>query len=328
MRTQRQVFFNSDARGITLLSVAVYSLLKTNDPTRPITIFIAHDRPFVDAGGQTAIEKIVSRFPFATVRFLDFTPVQEEAGEIFRPLLWAFPLCARLLPADVKGKIIYLDIDIVVRKDLGELFDLDLAGAGQLAAAVNESRREHRAYLEAAGWPTEAGYSFNNATTVVDLDAYRREGISDKIVDWYRAHSSTAINLDQDAQNVTFGARTRRLPPKWNYTDGWLERLPKLNPFAREWRVFPPREMIEAILDPSIVHYIGRRKPTSWTHRPERRLYRQMMNELGLLPNGRLPGETATKIVIGWFFDAYHALLKGYAHLLRHVVRTTSLSAR
>ena len=74
----------------------------------------------------------------------------------------------------------------------------------QLAAAVNESRREHRAYLEAAGWPAEAGYSFNNATTVVDLDAYRREGISDKIVDWYRAHSSTAINLDQDAQNVAF----------------------------------------------------------------------------------------------------------------------------
>ena len=88
------------------------------------------------------------------------------------------------------------------------------------------------------------------------------------------------------------------------------------------------KESIEAILDPSIVHYIGRRKPTSWTHRPERRLYRQMMNELGLLPNGRLPGETASKIVIGWFFDAYHALLKGYAHLLRHVVRTTSLSAR
>ena len=151
MRTQRQVFFNSDANGITLLSVAVYSLLKSNDPTRPITVFVAHDRPFVDAGGKTAIEKIVSRFPFATVRFLDFTPVQKEAGKIFCPLLWAFPLCDRLLPADVTGKIIYLDIDIVVRKDLGELFELDLAGTGHIAAAVNESRREHRAYLVKAG---------------------------------------------------------------------------------------------------------------------------------------------------------------------------------
>ena len=316
MNNKRQVFFNSDARGITLLSVAVHSLLKCNAPGHRIAIFIAHDHTFAETGCIERIRAIVNRFADADVTFLDYTPVQDRHGDLFKPLLWAFPLCDKLLPADVTGKIVYLDIDMLIKKDLGELFDLDLSSGGFVAAAVNESRREHRPYLVAAGWPESAGYSFNNATTVLDLDAFRREKMSDRMVTWYRQHSATAVNLDQDAQNVAYGDRTLRLPPKWNYTDGWLERLLKQNPFAREWRVFPPKDVLEAILDPCIVHYIGRHKPTSWTHRPERKAYRRMMDELGLLKNGRLPGETVARRIAACLFDGYHVLLKAYARLL------------
>ena len=316
MSSKRQVFFNSDGRGITLLSVAVHSLLSANAPSSRISVYIAHDSTFVELGGVERIRTIGSRFPDAEVVFLDYGPVQVAAGEMFKPLLWAFPLCDRLLPADVTGNIVYLDIDMMIRKDLGELFDLDLASRGFVAAAVNESRREHRRYLVEAGWPDSAGYSFNNATTVLDLNAFRRERMSDKMIDWYRRNCKTAVNLDQDAQNVVYGSRTLRLPPKWNYTDGWLERLLKQNPFAREWRVFPPKDMLEAMLDPCIVHFIGRHKPTSWTHRPERKAYRRMMDELGLLENGRLPGETAGRRIIAGLFDIYHALLRAYARAL------------
>ena len=316
MNNPRQVFFNSDSRGVTLLSVAVYSLLKTNAPGRRISIYIAHDRNFAETGCSERIRHIVGRFPDADVTFLDYTPIQTRYGDLFKPLLWAFPLCDKLLPADVTGQIVYIDIDMMIRKDLSELFDLDLNSMGFVAAAVNESRREHRHYLVEAGWPESAGYSFNNATTVLDLNVFRRERMSDKMIDWYRRNCKTAINLDQDAQNVIYGDRTLRLPPKWNYTDGWLERLLKQNPFAREWRVFPPRDVLEAILAPCIVHYIGRHKPTAWTHRPERKAYRRMMEELGLLENGRLPGETAARRIIAHLFDGYHALLKTYARLL------------
>lgn len=316
MSNSRQVFFNSDGNGITLLSVAVYSLLTANASGKRITVFIAHDRTFAERGGVERIRAIAGRFPDAKVVFLDYTSVQIACGEIFKPALWAFSLCDKLLPIDVTGNIVYLDIDMLIRKDLGELFDLDLSTRGFVAAAVNESRREHRRYLVEAEWPDAAGYSFNNATTVLDLDAFRRERMSDKMIDWYRRNFRTAVNLDQDAQNVAYGDRTLRLHPKWNYTDGWLERLLKLNPFAREWRVHPPREILEAILEPAIIHYIGRKKPTSWNHRPERKVYRRAMSELGLLENGRLPGETPARKAVAVLFDGYHGLLKLYARLL------------
>ena len=316
----RQVFFNSNARGLPLLSVAVHSLLGANRPSCPITVFVAHDRSFVDADCDRRIREIVDRFPFASVRFLDYTPCALRYGPVFASILWAFPLCDKILPDSVTGNILYLDIDMLVRHDLGELFDLDLKGRNLMAAAVSESHRADRPDLVAAGWPEAAGCTFNNATTVLDLDRFRAERTSERMIDWYARHHKTVKCQDQDAQNVAYGARTLRLPPKWNYTDGWLDRIPKMNPWAHEWRVFSPREMLEAIVDPHIIHYIGPRKPTAWTHRSERQAFRRAMAELGLLENGRLPGETLPKRIVGAFFDAYHAVLKLYARLLLNTV--------
>ena len=325
MSAKRQVFFNSDGSGIMLLSVAVYSLLRTNDSETPIYLYVIHDRSFVEGRGVESIRSIVQRFPHATVWFGDIAPWLEKYADVFTnpgtKLIWAFPLCDKILPSEVCGNIVYIDIDMLIRRDLGELFDMDLKTGNLIAAAVNESRREHRQYLIDAGWPEEAGYSFNNACCVLDLDAFRAEGLSDKMIDWYRRNKAIAINTDQDCQNVAYGARTRRIPPKWNYTDGWLERLVKLNPFAKEWRVFPPREMLEAILDPCIIHYIGRRKPTVWTHRPERKIFRRMMDELGLIENGRLPGETPSRRLVAGLFDVYHGALRLYARLLLAAMR-------
>ena len=330
MPSSRQVFFNSDGSGIVLLSVAVYSLLRANDPAKPIHIFVVHDRSFAEQGGIARIQAIVARFPSATVWFGDFTPTLESYADVFThpgtKMIWAFPLCDKILPPNVSGNIVYIDIDMLIRKDLGELFDMDLRRDGFVAAAVNESRREHRQYLISAGWPESAGYSFNNACTVLDLDTFRAEHLSDKMINWYSQHRTVAINTDQDSQNVIYGARTRRLPPKWNYTDGWLERLPKLNPFAREWRVFPPCEMLEAMLNPCIIHYIGRRKPNRWTHRPERKAFRRAMEEIGIIRHDEhLPGETAPRVILAWLFDGYHTLLRLYARLLLHFHRERAI---
>ena len=326
MSGRRQVFFNTDEKGITLLSVAVFSLLKTTDPSKPLTIFVAHNQTFADLGYRERISAIVGRFPFASVLFGNLTPVLEKYAATFesckeKVMMWGFPLCEKILPPDMTGNIVYLDMDIVVTRDLEELYALDLKSRNMIAAAVDESKRENLPYLLATHeWPESAGNGFNNAISVVDLDAFRREHLTDRMLEWRGRHRSHHYT-DQDAQNVIYGDRTLRLPIKWNYTDGWLERILKYNPFAKEWRVFPPNDVLEAILSPCIIHYIGWRKPTSWTHRPERKIYRRLMDELGLIENGTLPGETPARRLLAFLFDGYHALLKLYVLLLLAVRR-------
>ena len=169
MAAARQVFFNSDARGFTLLAVALYSLLKTAAPDRKLTVYIACGLGFRERGLDVKLLAIAADYPFARLVFLDFNPLAARHAELFRsdkwsPLLWAFPLCTELLPEDVHGNLVYLDIDVLVRRDLEELYSLPLATEGFVAAAVNESRRETRPHLIASGWPEAAGYGFSNAT--------------------------------------------------------------------------------------------------------------------------------------------------------------------
>ena len=323
MDGKRQVFFNSDARGFTLLAVALYSLLKNSRPDCDLSVYIAYGLGFREQGLDERLLKIAAPFTFARLVFLDFDPLVVRHAKLFAsehnhwsPLLWAFPLCTELLPEDVHGNLVYLDIDMLIRKDLGELYSLPLAAEGYLAAAVNESRRETRPHLVASGWPKEAGYGFSNATMVIDIDAYRRENIPAQILTWYEAHKDTSLAVEQDAENVILGTRTKRLPIKWNYPDGWLERLLKCPPWRKEWRVHPRREVLEAILDPYIIHYVGGRKPTRRTHRPERKAHRDLQRELGLM-KGRLPdGQGWRDEIEGAVFDIYHALLRLYARAL------------
>ena len=326
MATVRQVFFNSDARGFALLAVALHSLLKNAAADRPLTVYIACGLGFREHGLDKRLLRIASDRPFARLVFLDFDPLAARHADLFRsdkwsPLLWAFPLCTELLPDDVHGNLVYLDIDMLIRRDLEDLYSLPLAAEGYIAAAVNESRRETRPHLVASGWPEEAGYGFSNATLVIDVDAYRRENIPAQIIAWYEAHKETSLAVDQDAENVIFGARTKRLPIKWNYPDGWLERLLKCPPWRKEWRVHPRREVLEAILDPCIIHYVGGRKPTGRTHRPERKAHRRIQRELGLM-KGRLPdGQGWRDELEGAVFNVYHALLRLYARALLFLFR-------
>ena len=324
----RQVFINCDARFIVPLSVVVHSLLAHNDPAKPICIHLAHDAEFAGGDCPSRIRAIVAKFPFAQVEFHDFTPVFKRyereltvEGNPWPPLVWAFPLVTELIP-ELSGNIVYLDADMLVLKDLGELFDLDLASGGWIAAAVNECPHAKRAFLEKVGWPENAGAYFNNGTTVVDADAYRREGIAEKIPALYAANKRAFYAVDQDLQNVTLGTRTLRLPMKWNYCDTWLKQSVRRDLDASDWDSHRPLDVLQAVTDPCIIHYIGRFKPWNYTHRPERNPYRAEMARLGLLENG-LPGETPLRRIGGFLYDRLHDVLK-----MRVRARLRTLTAR
>jgi len=316
--SRRQVFFNCNERGILPISVAVFSLLKSADPGRPLAIHLAHDAGFAAKGGCDRVREVVNRFPFATIEFHDVTAVlaahPELGGTRWPPMVWAWAFCTEIIP-DITGNLVFIDWDMYVRHDLEELYSLDLRGRGMITAAVDESRREHRPYLVAAGWPEAAGYSVNTGLQVIDTDAYRSERVLERMLEWYARYRDVADCVEQDAINAVIGEKILRLHLKYNFTVGWLDRLPKNSPFRKEWRVYPTRMVFEACADPYVLHFIGHKKPWAWNHRPYRNVYRKAMAELGLL-DGPLFGETPSRRVIGVACDAMHLVLTGYARLM------------
>jgi len=321
MDHKRQVFFNCNYLGKTPISVAIYSLLRTADTTQHLDITLVHDTGFADNGGPDAVQRIVDRFPFASIRFINFDPTYAKYAELlstplntWSPLVWAWTFCTDLLP-DITGNLVFIDWDMLVLKDLKYLYELDLEGEGLISAAINESAREHRPELVAAGWPEEAGCTITTALQVINTDAFRREHIREKMFDWYAKHKDAALCVEQDAINVVCGTRIKRLSTAYNCPVSWLARVLKDDFRGEKWRVHDARDVLEALLDPTIVHFIGGWKPWRYNHRPWRNEYRQAMIELGLIKHD-LPGETPIKKIIGPIFDLYHRLLRARARRL------------
>ena len=319
MDQTRKVLFTCDAGYIRPLQVVIYSLLRNADPSRRLTVYVAHEKSFAEENCRQTVADLVGRFPFASVVFCDQTDLLKKYDALFAselnlwaPIIWAGALISDAVPPDVGGRIVYLDVDMLVLGDLGPLFDMDLGDA--VAAAVIEGERRRFQNLLRCGWPEEAGNYYNNGTMVVDLDRHRAERIPERIVAWYAKHKDVAIRADQDAQNAVFGARITPIHPRWNYNDGWLSRIIRTTPFAKTLRAQPLRDVLEAILDPGIIHYISR-KPWLFGHRPERKAYHRHMRDLGFF-DPALDGRTARERLELRLYDFYNALLRAYARLL------------
>jgi len=182
-------------------------------------------------------------------------------------------LMPRLLPAEVT-RAIYLDADLLVRADLGRLWNEDQAGAACLAvpdtAAPYIDAREAlpsyarcRRYLAASepvpnfrelGLAPTAKY-FNAGVLVADLALWRARDLTDQLLRCLHEQRQHVQWWDQYALNVVLADQWRELDPRWNqgahaYTfPTWRE-----SPFDQA-----TFQQLRA--DPWIVHFTSREKP-------------------------------------------------------------------
>ncbi len=335
MKTPIQVFLNCDARYLRPLTVELYSLFKVSDPERPLRVFVAHDASFAAEGCREAIRRLSDKYPFVEVTFIDITHLLDRHREVlaskknrWSPVIWAGPLVTDVLPDSVTGRLIYLDVDMLICHPLDELFDIDLKG--NLAAAVVENERADSSYLESCEWPADVPVYFNNGTMLIDLDAYRRDRICDRIVAWYARYKEQASCTDQDSQNAVFGDRTLPLHPKWNFNDGLSTRILQIlfNPFRKTLRGNSVKTVLEAVEDPFIIHYVNHhKKPWNFSHRPERLVYHQNMKELGLFDEALNGRNLREKLTLA-FYDTYNGIQRRCARALLKLLRGGTSAAK
>jgi lipopolysaccharide biosynthesis glycosyltransferase len=195
-------------------------------------------------------------------------------------------LMPRLLPADLR-RVIYLDADLIVRRDLTQLWELDLRD--RLCLAAQDCAAP---YLDAAkslenfdrcgrhlGSPVpitnfrELGLSplaayFNAGVMLVDLAAWRDADLSGQILACLQQNERHVLWWDQYALNVVLAGRWGALDVRWNQG---------CNIYAYPtWRDSPfDCQTFERLRsDPFIVHFTTRYKPwkLSCLH-PLRQLY-------------------------------------------------------
>jgi len=155
-------------------------------------------------------------------------------------------------------RVLYLDGDTIVRKDLAPLFRTELDGnyvgmASDVYARANLI--PHEPYFRAHLGVGEE--YFNAGVTLFDLAGMRRDGIEKALLDYLAAHGPFKF-IDQDLLNAALKGKIRRLDQTWNMTQGC---------WNFDSAALPRREVnhiVQCRADPAIVHYAGDAKP--WNH--------------------------------------------------------------
>jgi len=170
----------------------------------------------------------------------------------------------RLLVPDLFSnykKVIYLDSDIIVNHDIGELYQTDVEGflfaaaldthvAGRL---LDDACPERTYYIETLGI-TDATSYYQCGVSIYNIEEFNKSFTPGYLIN--KASNSTFKWLDQDFMNVEARGRIKRIENRWNVM---VFNGSKIDEDNLQGDLH--QEYFEARERPYIVHYIGKSFP-------------------------------------------------------------------
>ena len=210
--------FASNQRYFPGLYCAVSSALSYIDPARNVDVKV------LDGGLSQTCRHSLSRLidsvgASAELEFVKADPsVFEEAT--LGPGQSHMTYCRTLLPQllDVR-RLIYLDCDVLVFRDLSELFDRQLS-RGKILAAVPDSEtltldHDSRTIAVAMNLPERAHY-FNAGVMLLNLEELRKQNFIEQSLEFFKKWRRHYRFWDQSAINFLLYGQIEELPEYWN----------------------------------------------------------------------------------------------------------------
>ena len=220
------------------------------------------------------LQKIADRYKVG-LKFLEIDleilkdcPVDDKIhyGNI---MMYARLLLPSMLPN--LDKVIYLDCDLVVCKDLQSLWETDV---NDMAVAMAPDL-----WYQDKGTLSRLGINnnyLNSGVIVMNLDYWRKHDVQNRLLSYIIDKGKELIYNDQDALNVILQKERWQLPVKYNVTPYYFNR--NLDNYPKEMH----EEIREARINPIIFHFLGNIKPWSLgCYVPGKKLFMKYQKESG-----------------------------------------------
>ena len=257
------VAFAVDRGNLDHLAVVARSILSSADPSTDVRFHILYDGPgqeaeaLVKAWGLTTTPNVLGiSNPYAG---------SKPGGHLTSAAYLRLQLPETLNDLD---RVIYLDADIIVHRDLSALYEADLGGAAaggvldmvfysRLGREVAEGRSTLADYLVSLGLDPSTPEYVNSGVLVLDLKQLREMDFSNAAL---AAFESRHFEYgDQCMINCVLAGRMALLDPRWNATA-------QNHAHPSRWRFLPPALKRDALAQRAsywVTHYTGPRKPWS-----------------------------------------------------------------
>ncbi|WP_262247668.1 glycosyltransferase family 8 protein [Parapedobacter soli] len=118
-------------------------------------------------------------------------------------------------------RLIYIDVDTIVRTDISELWGIDLGeytiGAVQDIGKTVTSPWGGIPNYQELGLSSDTPY-FNSGVLVIDTKRWREQSISSRVIDALIKYKEYVILPDQYGLNVVFANAWHMVDPRWNWS--------------------------------------------------------------------------------------------------------------
>lgn len=297
------VVFASDQRGVLPLSVAAWSVVENAAPETQYLIIILSDG--IEAESQKKISELMKKAGDRhRVEFIDIenvVPADVKVTELWPRAAWARIFLPDLLPN--VSHIIYLDIDTLTCADLKSLYNMSM-GDNALGAVIEARSGEGTHFNERLKLPLDCVGYFNTGVLLMNLEVFRRDDLSRKVMEFAKEHFESLHYPDQDALNGALHDRVVWLHPRWNWNGGLTRAMLRSKLTDHLWRGgFTPKQCLESALYPGILHYRGVKKPWFYNYDFEGKRYEDCMVRAGLVERLPLPGWTVRKVIKNKYYS-------------------------
>lgn len=268
-RNNIPIVFSSDDNYVPILATAVKSIADFSTKNNNYDIVILHQD--ITKDNQS---KLIKEFESESlsIRFVNVKKFFEDR-HLITPAHFTIEIYFRLAMQDVMqeyDKVVYLDSDLVVNKDIAELYftplgdnliaavqDVDSAGCYK---GFDPKRKE---YFENVLKLQDPYSYFNSGVIVMNLNKFRHDFTSEYIIKL--AENEDYIFPDQDVLNILCENKVLYLDERWNTL---INHKSRDNSRLEVARLAPHKiynNYLKARKDPWIIHFAGYQKP--WKYR-------------------------------------------------------------
>ena len=204
---------------------------------------------------EPKFRKLFSAYPRQEYCFVDpkgaFSKTAQNKGHLTTPNYYRF-----LMPDLIKdhAKAFWIDVDIIVRKDLTELYETDLGENYLAAVAVGNPA------AKVSGIPF--GNYYNAGFMLLNLELWRRDSLADQIS---KLISENEFNCPtQDPCNLVTSGKTHYLPFEFNTLIS-KNNIENQDVFLKFHKL---RSFDEAVKNATILHFTDKTKPWIYSNQP------------------------------------------------------------
>ncbi len=173
-------------------------------------------------------------------------------------------------------RVLYIDCDVLVERDIGELFSVDLNGT--IAAAVPHGPTPFVSQFKEQHGVSADVPVFNAGVLAIDPQKWAAQNVARRAVEWIDTQDEDNLFFpDQDAINVLLEGQIKPLDPKWNlearyHREEWMG-------LSDWWSQHDGKDVI--------VHYTGPHKPwKQWAYVPRQWAYRSYLEDTPFAGSG------------------------------------------